>query len=329
MRKHLLLLFGLFVGLFPALAQMLPDSTVQVVAYWELGDKQQYLSESAKYKVDQGDTTLVEKSVELLEFEVVAANEDGYRIKVTQLDGQNSDPIKSTLSEKWKERFGPEVYYFETGPNGEFLRMLPIENLEEKVNLIKESITESLGKEHPDIAPTQLLPLVTQLLSPQSLLAAAEGEYSPLFMYHGSRLDLRQVYTFEDEIPSVFGQGTTKMNGRFWVDEDMTDDYSVVLRLSKEADQDALKPFITGLLGGLLQKMDSGQGEQEDVQAAIEEAYKNARISLEDYIYEEIHLGTGWPLDWFFSRESQVELDGKKQGEVREKSFRIIVDDEE
>ena len=329
MRKTILLLFALFAGLFPAVAQMLPDSTVQVVAYWELGDKQQFLSESAKYKVNQGDTTVVEQSVELFEFEVVAANEDGYRIKVTQLDSQDSDPTRSAINEKWKERFGPEVYYFETDPNGEFLRVLPIEDLEEKAKLLKEDITEALLKEHPDMDRAQLLLLVNQLLSAQSLLTAVEGQFSPLFMYHGSRLDLRQVYTFEDELPSIFGQGTIKMNGRFWVDQDMTDDYSVVLLLRKDADQDALKPFLTGLLGGVLQSMASQQEGLENVQASIEEAYSNARISLKDYIYEEVHLGTGWPIDWFYSREIEIEMDGKKEGQVQEMSFKIIGEDEE
>ena len=50
MKKVFLPLVGLLAGLLPAFAQMMPDSTVQVVAYWNVGDKYLYQVENIKSK---------------------------------------------------------------------------------------------------------------------------------------------------------------------------------------------------------------------------------------------------------------------------------------
>ena len=328
MKRLIPLLAGLFAGILPAFAQMLPDSTVQVVAYWSLGDKQKYQFESAKYKIAQGDTTVIEKSASILEMEVVAADEEkGYRLKVTTLESQYSDPTKEAIDEAMLKQLGSDAYYFETGPHGDFLRVLPLECLEEKQEELAQAVWEAVKEKKPEAAQLNMLPLIRQTLTPESLVLAAAGEISPLFMYHGNRFDLYEEYPIEDEIPAVFGGGTMKMTGNFWVDEELTDDYSVVIHMYKEADQEQLKPLIESVLGSLLQTMAPSPEEGKEAQAAIDEAFRNSHMNVEDYLYEEIHLGTGWPIDWNFSREVKMELDGEHQGQIIESSFRIIVED--
>lgn len=328
MKRLIPILAGLFAGILPAFAQMLPDSTVQVVAYWELGDKQKYQVESAKYRIAQGDTTVVEKSAEIFEFEVVAADEEkGYRVKVTSLETQYSDPAKEAIEEAILKQRGPDAYYFETGPNGEFLRVLPIEGLEEQQETLAQAVWEAVKEKRPEVAQLNMLPLIRQTLTPEAIVLTATGVISPLFMYHGNRFDLDDEYPIEDEIPAVIGTGTLKMTGSFWVDEDMTDDYSVVLRMYKEADQEQLRPLIESILGNLLQTMAPTPEDADEAQAAVNEAFQNARMSVDDYLYEEIHLATGWPIDWSFSREVLIEIDGEQQSQLVETNIRIIVEE--
>ena len=74
MKRSILLLFSFFACLISASAQMMPDSTVQVIAYWEVGDKYNYQVEDSKYKVKNGtDTTDVERAAHLLTLEIVDA----------------------------------------------------------------------------------------------------------------------------------------------------------------------------------------------------------------------------------------------------------------
>ena len=44
-------------------------------------------------------------------------------------------------------------------------------------------------------------------------------------------------------------------------------------------------------------------------------------------LFEEIHLGTGWPIDWSFSREILMEIEGLQQGQLVETDIRIIVEE--
>ena len=328
MKRLIPLVAGLFAGLLPAFAQMLPDSTVQVVAYWELGDKQIYQVENVKYEIEKGDTTVVEKSAQILEIKVVAADEEkGYRLKVTTMESQYSDPTQEAMDEAMRKVLGADAYYFETDPHGEFLRALPPEGLEEQQEALVQAVWEAVKEKKPEAAQLNMLPLIRQMLSPEAFALAATGEISPLFMYHGSRFDIGKEFPVQDEIPALIGGGTMKMDGKFWVDEELTDNYSVVLHMYKEADQEQLKPVVESVLGSLIQTIAPDPAQGEDVQASMEEAFRNARMALDDYIYEEIHLGSGWPVDWSFSREMQVVIDGESQGQLIEKSVRIIVED--
>jgi hypothetical protein len=329
MKKVALLLVGLVAAMVSSFAQMMPDSTVQVVAYWEAGERHVFQMEEVKLNIAEGDTTVVEKSAELLAFEVVSADEEkGYRVKVTSLDSQISDATKAAISEKMRERFGGDVYYFETSPYGEFLQVLPIEGLAEQTDALVEDVVEAVmqktgtGEENRPA----LQALIRQMITPESMMTSVEGEISPMFMYHGSRLEMSKEYTFEDDIPNLIGGGTVRMNGRFWVNEELTDEYSVVLQMYKEADQEQVKQFVTSLLGGVVQ---SFAAEGEDAKASIEELYKDSKIDIEDFLFEEVHLDTGWPLEWHFTRKTLIQMQGQQQEQIIRKSVKLLFEEEE
>lgn len=323
MKKVFFPLVVLLAGLLPAFAQMMPDSSVQVVAYWNVGDKYLYQVENIKSNIVHGDTTVVEKSAELLEFEVVSADEEkGYRVKVTSRDSQMSDPAKAAVKEKMIERFGNDVYFFETGPYGEFLRILPVEGPDGQSDALSEEITDAiLQQDTTGLDRNALLQMVRQMLQSEVLTASLAGEISPLFAYHGSRLSLKDEYTFEDAVPMPITGGMLKMNGRFWVSQQWTDAYSVVIQMYKEADPEDAKRVITSFLDGMVKSL---AGKNATDIPSVEEVYKDARIEIEDFMLEEVHLDTGWPLEWHFTRRSQVEMEGKSQNQLMRRSFTML-----
>lgn len=331
MKKVVLLFLGLLAGILPVFAQMMPDSTVQVVAYWDVGDKYLYQKESVKYNIAEGDTTVVEKTAELLEFEVVSADEEkGYRVKVTSRDIQISDPTKAAIIEKMRERIGGDVYYFETSPYGEFQQVLPIEGLEGQTDAVVEDIVDAVMKKNEagaEIKP-MLLALTRQMITPESMVASVEAEISPLFMYHGSRFGLKDEYPIEDTIPVPLTGGVLKMNGRFWVNEELTDDYSVVLQMYKEADEEEARQLMTSFMGGMVQALSGVQKDGNEI-PSVEEVFKEAKIEIEDFLFEEIHLDTGWPLEWHFTRRTQVEMEGKSQKQLIDNTIKILFEDEQ
>lgn len=62
-------------------AQIMPDSTVQICAYWTPGDKYAYNATEEKLKIDEkGDTMLVYRRSERRTFEVLAQTQERYQL---------------------------------------------------------------------------------------------------------------------------------------------------------------------------------------------------------------------------------------------------------
>ena len=70
--KRFALLFCFALMGFVASAQMMPDSTVQVVASWNPGDKQAYNLSKTDFKVSDKDTTDLNYSTEIMILEVLS-----------------------------------------------------------------------------------------------------------------------------------------------------------------------------------------------------------------------------------------------------------------
>ena len=329
MKKHFLILLSLFAGVIPAFSQIMPDNSVQVVAYWNLGDKYDYQIENTKYRIERGDTTIIEMSAKLLEFEVVGADEEkGYRVKVTTLDSQYSNPTQAAISEKWTEYFGEDVQYFETNPLGYFLRVLPVEGLEKKTKALAKDITDVLIKNNPGVDRAPVQAVISQLLSPEAIQASTEAELRPLFFYHGARLDFDREYSFIEEVPSLWGNGHIKMNASFWADKEYTDEVSVVLHMQGKADDEQLKPLLISLLSSAVNAISPNERLNDEVAPAIQEAVDNAKLSMDDYQFEEVHLDSGWPLTWVLNRSMKFEIGDKEREEVLVKTIEMLPEEE-
>jgi len=88
------LFFSLALLLFSiaGFSQMMPDSTVQVCAYWQKGDKVTYECTNTTVKVTDGvDTTTVKASSETRIIEVVDQTDTSYLLQLTYKDVFNSD----------------------------------------------------------------------------------------------------------------------------------------------------------------------------------------------------------------------------------------------
>ena len=239
MKKILLLFVCLAANLLPGRAQMMPDSTVQVVAYWKLGDKQYYRYESTQFKIKQQDTVVAKRSAGIISMEVISADEEkGYRLKVSTLESQESDPIAEALNEQIAKNFGAEDCYIDTDPYGTIQQFSIPEGLGECQEDLIKMVSDALKQKYPDENPDIFLPFLRQMITPENLVAMATNLYSPLFMFHGARLALSEKYEFEDNVPSIFTDGTMKMSGYFWVNEEATDEESVLLQLTKTADKE-------------------------------------------------------------------------------------------
>ena len=147
MKWFLCALCCLTEGLSVLRAQIMPDSSVQICAYWTPGDKYAYEAREEKFKIDdQGDTTLVYRQSERRVFEILSQTKDRYKIRLTYGDYMTTDKEDQLVHDAIVSATGPCVVEFETDETGS---LLGIANLETLVAQAEASVDPE--KEFPQI----------------------------------------------------------------------------------------------------------------------------------------------------------------------------------
>lgn len=235
MKKNLIALLCILLAAPTLSAQMMPDSTVQVVAYWEVGDRMDYTLLERSYSFDaEHNETQISSSSQTLRFEVVDATDSTYTLALRQ------DEILS---------IGDNIEYTE-----------------------KEKA--ALKTDTPLLFKTTHLGVLLDAEKATSKIFL--DDVTPLFFFHGARLDTTQVYSYEQDIPGILGDVTITLPTEFRVDPELSDDYSVVIRMETEG--------------------------------------TDGPAGIKQYITEEIHLGSGWPVQWVFDRYVEISQGEQFQG---------------
>lgn len=159
MKWFLCALCCLTEGLSVLRAQIMPDSSVQICAYWTPGDKYAYEAREEKFKIDdQGDTTLVYRQSERRVFEILSQTKDRYKIRLTYGDYMTTDKEDQLVHDAIVSATGPCVVEFETDETGSLLGIANLETLvaqaeasvEPAVRVMWETIPSAERKNFPN-----------------------------------------------------------------------------------------------------------------------------------------------------------------------------------
>jgi len=313
-----------------ASAQMLPDSTVQVVAYWEVGDQVDYLFTEEKYEINGEDETMKSSSSETVRFEVAAATDSTYTLLITSLDGFATN---LNLSDKDLAAFPPFNLRVRMSDLGEFQELENLDEilkaLDKMVPLFKKATLASLTpEEQKAIDKKGLEDYLRQSMASESFVNKILQQYLVPFIYHGARMDTTRTYSFMNNFEAVIGEKSLNLETRFKVDPELTDEYSVVIRQETVADGVDIIPLLQGFLGPLAENLYSGAGRsREEVEAELSKLRLEA--VFEEYNVEEIELATGWPLVWVFDRYVTVTENGETRGAHNYKKIKILSEEGE
>ena len=327
--KRFLIFLTAIIWAGSAYAQMMPDSTIQVCAYWNVGDKYHFQIEESKYKIDnQTDTSDVELSAEILTLEVIDATDSTYRVRVTSDDFQHSDYNRMAIHEEIMQQFGSMPYEFETDEFGTFKRLIikdeDLDNFYLALDVMVDRIAEERGL--ADEGKPALKAMMKALLTRERLVAAYMEEITPLLWFHGLRLSQDAKVDYQTEVPSFFGDGSTiTMNGQFWVDEELTDEYSAVLHNVTNADPNDMRKYMKSFMGTAADALGVG----DDIEEAADDIFKDASIELIDDAYEEIHLDTGWPINYDYMRTIRVKMQDQELEQVLTRTVTIIIEEDD
>ena len=200
MKWFLCALCCLTEGLSVLRAQIMPDSSVQICAYWTPGDKYAYEAREEKFKIDdQGDTTLVYRQRERRVFEILSQTKDRYKIRLTYGDYMTTDKEDQLVHDAIVSATGPCVVEFETDETGSLLGIANLETLvaqaeasvEPAVRVMWETIPSAERKNFPKKNFRKYM--ARTLSDPSVVINAVNDDLGRMFFFHGARLDSTQV----------------------------------------------------------------------------------------------------------------------------------------
>lgn len=323
-----------------ASAQMMPDSTAQVCAYWSVGDKYDYYVEESTKKVNgQGDTISNVLSSQIMRFEVVGSTDSSYQIRLTYLDEKSTDPQNELIYQISRELGIETSVLFSTNAHG---ILMSIDNIDElmkeseklidpMVEIVKASVPDA-EKVGYDFEPIREV-FRSMLCNPQTIQTAIMDDIGRLYFFHGSRLEIDNTYTMEEPLLFVLPgieNLTTKTNA--WIDGELTDEYSAVCRtysraeLGEEFLQSAIESAV-GITADAMELTDSLSSEVKDeVNAIMKGKASTYQLIWEQYSTEEVHLNTGWPLNLYIDKYVKVTTpEGETEETIERKSMEIIL----
>lgn len=315
--KHITSLTALLSVFLPFLAsaQMMPDSTVQVCAYWQKGDRAVYECKSSTVKIDkEGKETTANASSETRIFEVIDETEHSYLLQTSYKDVFSSELSMSVGADVLNRISEGITIRTQTDEFGTVEKVVNVDEVTEALRAGIPAIIDGVLAKYDKkdlkelgVSRQELIDTYTAIACrPESIVSTCMEDVAPLLLYHGARLRLDEEYSIPYELQSPLPNttGTLPLDLHFWVDEEQSDSSFVVIRSFFEADEETMMPFIreSAVNSALTAAPEhlSADKVEEEVDRSIAESH--TRVSMKQYTATVVHLDSGWTTEWWSKR---------------------------
>ena len=322
MKKITFIIIGMLAAA-AAYAQAPKDSTVNIIAYWNAGEKYAYEYSAEQYTIVNGDTTEVSYTNSIQIYEILEETESSYKISVTYKDEYSSNPLNNTLNTLLEERYGDPKVIATTDQNGSLLKIDNVQELSDQIVSILDEVVDIMMKndEGSEIAEEQKAYVRNYLKemfsNPETVMSIFAEDIGRVLYFHGCGLELDKEYTGQIEVPSIF-PGVDQLipaNLTIWADSEYTDEYSTVCRSKTSISAESLRNFLSEYYLHSIKTAGGTELDEEKLQNAIAEVQKavnEVEGKMNEYLTAEIHA-TGWPLNVIYDKIVHIIVQGQDQ----------------
>ncbi len=268
------------------------DSTVQVIGYWDIGEKQTYLITEESYRIQDTDTLDRNATKYFVDISIADSTATEYLINWHYRDFTDNQPNPiHHLSAMAKEGLTVQV---KTDENG---KLLGISNWK----AINKHMSKTLKKAKKVAKKNQdykfdLEKLTHHLASLNNYTNEFGKEYAQFYYFHGLQYELNEVYEAVVDRENRLGAGPLQIKMSVFLDEIFEENESFVLRSVEESDSDQLTAITHEYL-----KQNASHYKLGNIN--VKELPKITHIK---YIGAELHA-YGWPLLSMESIEANSE----------------------
>ena len=264
----------------PLFAQInMADSSVQVISYWDKGEKQNYAITLEKIKIKGGDTTSKELISYDVEVSVTGATKNSYTVQWDYKNFKTNDKNEFT-QELSKINKNMQVIY-KTDEMGGFIEVVNWKEIKAYNQKAVAVLKKKFGTA-PEIEK-MLKQIENSFSSKEAIEAASIKDIQQFHSFHGGKYKLHEEISDKIKVPNVLTNIPFDADYSLYLDEINETDNNYILRSSQVVDSTQLMDATFQFLGNLAKSMNIKAPTKEDIKG----------LSNEIQLASRIH-GSGW-----------------------------------
>ena len=255
------------------------DSTVQVITYWEKGEKQNYTITKKQIKLDKTDTLSINLTTYDVEITVIRGTKKSYTIQWLYKNTvtNNYNPIFQRVTNAIK---GLKVIY-KTDELGVFIELVNWKQIQKD---IQKSIN-ILRKEYKDIPEIDnvIEQIIATFLTKEAIESTSIKDIQQFHTFHGGKYKLGEILQDELKVPNIFGGNPFDADITICLDEINEEDNNFTLKITQEISNEQLVNAFWGFYTKMRKNMNTTPPKRGDLED----------LKLDMQIVSTIQ-GTGW-----------------------------------
>jgi hypothetical protein len=257
------------------------DSTVQVITYWETGEKQDYVISVEKINLKDADTTSREMTTYEVEVTVLNSDKDFYTIQWLYKNIQTDNP-NPAFQKLMKITNGMKVI-FKTDEVGIFLEVVNHKEIKDYTQKAILSLKNDF-REIPEMEKV-LNQAEATFSTKEAIETVCIKDIHQFYTFHGAKYTLGEILEGKTKAPNVYGSEPFDADFTVYLDEINEPDDTYVMRAAQEIDKEQLTNATLDYLITMAKNMGVDPPKPGDLGA-----FQNEILTASN-----IH-GTGWVL---------------------------------
>jgi len=266
--------------IMPLFAQInMADSTVQVVSYWDKGEKQNYTITLEKIKLKGEDTTSKELISYDVEVSVTGATKNSYTVQWDYKNFKTND--KNELTQELSKINKNMQVIYKTDEMGGFIEVINWKEIRAYNQKAIAVLRKKFGTA-PEIEK-MLKQIENSFSTKEAIEAASIKDIQQFHSFHGGKYKLHEEISDKIKVPNVLTNIPFDADYSLYLDEINETDNNYILRSSQVVDSTQLMDATFQFLSNLAKSMNIKAPKKEDIKG----------LSNDIQLASRIH-GTGW-----------------------------------
>lgn len=266
--------------IMPLFAQInMADSTVQVVSYWDKGEKQNYTITLEKIKLKGEDTTSKELISYDVEVSVTGATKNSYTVQWDYKNFKTND--KNELTQELSKINKNMQVIYKTDEMGGFIEVINWKEIRAYNQKAIAVLRKKFGTA-PEIEK-MLKQIENSFSTKEAIEAASIKDIQQFHSFHGGKYKLHEEISDKIKVPNVLTNIPFDADYSLYLDEINETDNNYIIRSSQVVDSTQLMDATFQFLSNLAKSMNIKAPKKEDIKG----------LSNDIQLASRIH-GTGW-----------------------------------